>query len=132
MILDAPPVPTLFLPSGAGDDDSGGDSGDQSIKLNVGGEAVKMEQIGPVIVNVDGTMRRIANWDLLTQTEREWSWRVIPERNKKRLAKLRARLEEQKTDEVAVADATAGVTPGTPGIDTGEEGGGEVVEVPDV
>lgn len=97
----------LFLPNGASNDD---DKSGDTIKLHVGGDAVKMEEMGPIIVNVDGTLRRIANWQVLTQVEKEWSWRVIPERNKKRLAKLRAQMDEGK-DQAEEAGADSGATP---------------------
>ena len=42
-----------------------------------------------MIVNPDGTMRRITNWDILTKQEQESTWRIISARNKKRLDALK-------------------------------------------
>ncbi len=39
------------------------DSNLPSIKL---GESIRFEEWGPIILNSDGTTRRIANWDTLT------------------------------------------------------------------
>ena len=56
------------------------------------GETISFQEMGPVIINADGTTRRISNWDTLTEHEREVSWRRIAKRNEERRAKL---LEEQ-------------------------------------
>mmetsp|Transcript_17029 Transcript_17029/g.20791 ORF Transcript_17029/g.20791 Transcript_17029/m.20791 type:complete len:157 (-) Transcript_17029:345-815(-) len=55
------------------------------------GETLKLDHLGPIILNTDGTTRRIANWDTLTEGEREVSWRRIKKRNEER----RKVLEEQ-------------------------------------
>mmetsp|Transcript_2667 Transcript_2667/g.3998 ORF Transcript_2667/g.3998 Transcript_2667/m.3998 type:complete len:115 (+) Transcript_2667:102-446(+) len=52
------------------------------------GETVSMDEFGPIIVNPDGTLRRIANWDQLTEGEKERTRQQISKRNKKRLASL--------------------------------------------
>jgi hypothetical protein len=44
---------------------------------------------GPIIVNEDCTMRRIENWNGLSQQERDAAWRRIAERNNRRLAVCR-------------------------------------------
>ena len=75
---------------------AGGRKGPKSVdspvkptELKLGGEAIAMEHLGPIIINADGTTRRIANWDSLSSGEKESSWRIIKARNEKRLAKLR-------------------------------------------
>ena len=59
----------------------------KSLELN--GNSVSMEELGPIIINIDGTTRRISNWNTLTKHEKETTFRLIKERNKKRLDRLR-------------------------------------------
>ena len=40
-------------------------------RLEVGGDRVSLDDLGPVIVNKDGSLRRIGNWAELTEHERE-------------------------------------------------------------
>ncbi len=58
------------------------------------GETVKLEELGPVIVQSDCTLRRIDNWHKLTEGEREAMMRRIGGRNQVRLNKCR----EQQVD----------------------------------
>mmetsp|Transcript_50896 Transcript_50896/g.162907 ORF Transcript_50896/g.162907 Transcript_50896/m.162907 type:complete len:148 (-) Transcript_50896:86-529(-) len=53
------------------------------------GEKVQLAAMGPVIVNSDGTLRRIDNWDAMTPGEQEATMRRIGKRNQERLARLR-------------------------------------------
>jgi hypothetical protein len=62
------------------------------------GETISLDHLGPIIVNADGTLRRIANWDSLTQGERESAIRQISRRNKKRLEALQS--HDRENDEV--------------------------------
>ena len=60
-----------------------------SIDLNVStGEAVVMDHLGPVIVNADGTLARIANWEEMTDKERQLTKKRIAKRNVERLRAL--------------------------------------------
>ena len=45
------------------------------------GEAVLLERLGPVVVNTDGTLSRITNWDTMTEGERATAKRLIAKRN---------------------------------------------------
>lgn len=44
----------------------------------------KLEGLGPIILNTDGTMGRIPNWSEYTDNEKEQAIRLISARNKKR------------------------------------------------
>ena len=57
-------------------------------QVEVGGEALSLDELGPIIINEDGTMRRIANWHLLTDQEKEHTQRKIAKRNKTRIEAL--------------------------------------------
>ena len=50
---------------------------------------MKLDQFGPIVLNADGSMSRIKNWDSMDQRERDNTARVICRRNKKRAQDLR-------------------------------------------
>ncbi|ORY40206.1 hypothetical protein BCR33DRAFT_372379 [Rhizoclosmatium globosum] len=59
-------------------------------QLEVGGASVTLDHLGPIVVNTDGTMSRISNWEGLSEGERKTALRVVAKRNKERLAVLAA------------------------------------------
>lgn len=61
-----------------------------TIKL---GETISFEEMGPVIINLDGTTRRIDNWETMTEQEQKVAWRRISKRNEERRKIL---LEQQQ------------------------------------
>ncbi|KAI7836715.1 hypothetical protein COHA_009491 [Chlorella ohadii] len=61
----------------------------REIKL---GEKLALDELGPLIVAADGSLRRIANWASLTEAERATALRRLGQRNRQRLATL----EEQQ------------------------------------
>lgn len=63
------------------------------------GEKLSLDDLGPIIINSDGTTRRINNWDKLTKAEQEKTLRVISKRNKKRLEILKKQQEKQEAGE---------------------------------
>lgn len=62
--------------------------------LQLGGDAIKMDDLGPIIINTDGTTRRIANWQTLTAAEQKNTIRLISARNKKRIEALQQKAEQ--------------------------------------
>lgn len=46
--------------------------------------SVKFDSLGPIIINSDGTMSKIPNWDTLTDHEKAKTLRLIAKRNKMR------------------------------------------------
>ena len=64
-----------------------------TIKL---GESIRFEEMGPVIINIDGTTRRIDNWDQMTKNEQEVAWRRIAKRNEERRKLLLEKQEQQQ------------------------------------
>eukprot|EP00948_MAST-09A_sp_MAST-9A-sp1_P002282 g2282.t1 len=64
-------------------DDTGGNEGVQTINVN-SNESVKLDHLGPIVINADGTTSRIANWSKLTPKEQEVTRRRIAKRNKQR------------------------------------------------
>lgn len=81
------------------------------------GQTLSLDDLGPIIVNTDGTTRRIANWAALTKQEQESAWKRISRRNKARVEQLKKSkaIDEAQTgegqgedcDESAPCDATA-------------------------
>jgi len=59
-------------------------------------ETISFEDMGPVIINTDGTTRQIANWNQMTKREQEVTWKRISKRNEER---RKALLEQQKNEE---------------------------------
>ncbi|KAH7336424.1 hypothetical protein BKA65DRAFT_553075 [Rhexocercosporidium sp. MPI-PUGE-AT-0058] len=69
------------------------------LDLSTGSTSVKLDHLGPMVVNVDGTLSRISNWDAMAEVERENTLRVIGRRNKVRLETLKAKEREGKEGE---------------------------------
>jgi hypothetical protein len=92
---DAPVVLPLLPPPGPEGDGAGSAP---RIRL---GESILFEGLGPVIINSDGTTRRIDNWDAMTPREREVAWRRIAKRNEERRQKLLLQQQEQEQQDDA-------------------------------
>ena len=60
----------------------------EGIKLHVDGDGVRFDALGPMVVNKDGTISRITNWDKMAPIEKENTLRILKKRNKQRLAAL--------------------------------------------
>ncbi|KAJ4197548.1 hypothetical protein FALCPG4_002805 [Fusarium falciforme] len=70
--------------------------GDGVTALRVG-ESVRLDALGPLVVNADGSMGRVGNWAGMTEGEREATLRLLGRRNKQRLEALKAnKAEEEK------------------------------------
>lgn len=67
-------------------------------QLDVNGDGVKLDHLGPLVVNTDGTLARISNWAQMTEMERKNTVRVLGKRNKERLAKLKAQAGEEQSE----------------------------------
>ena len=63
----------------------------ETITLDVSGDGatVKLDHIGPLVVNHDGTMSRIGNWAEMSPPEKKNTLRILGKRNQQRLKKLR-------------------------------------------
>jgi len=64
---------------------------------NPEGSTVRLDSLGPMVVNVDGTLSRISNWDGMTEIEQKNTLRVLGKRNSQRLEALKAREAEEET-----------------------------------
>lgn len=63
-------------------------------QVQVGGSSTSLDELGPVVVNKDGTLAQIANWGQMTEDEQATTMRLIGAQNKRRLAALRVSAEE--------------------------------------
>lgn len=72
-----------------------------SDQLELNGPALKLDKLGPIIVNSDGTTQRINNWQELSKQEQDSAWRIIAKRNKERVEYLKnqQKLQEQKLEQ---------------------------------
>ncbi|CZR67098.1 uncharacterized protein PAC_16997 [Phialocephala subalpina] len=66
------------------------------LDMSTGSTTVKLDHLGPIVVNVDGTMSRISNWDKMADIEKKNTLRIISKRNNERLAVLKAKEAEGK------------------------------------
>jgi len=69
--------------------------------INVNGKTVPLDHLGPMVINTDGTVSRITNWQEMTDDERARTLRVLVKRNRVRLA------ERVAGERVGEADAAA-------------------------
>ncbi|CCF44790.1 hypothetical protein CH063_03428 [Colletotrichum higginsianum] len=86
-----PALPPLPEPSLSGGNSAGG-GGSGSITLDMSGgdgASTKLDHLGPLVVNQDGTMSRIGNWGEMTEIERRNTLRILGKRNQIRLAALK-------------------------------------------
>ncbi|CAD0109810.1 unnamed protein product [Aureobasidium uvarum] len=60
------------------------------IQLDVSsGQGVALDHLGPMVVNKDGTISRITNWDTMADIEKKNTLRILQKRNKQRLDALK-------------------------------------------
>lgn len=87
------PQKKLYLPASDPSNPVANQQGDGGIKIDMsgGGTEVKLDHLGPMVVNVDGTLSQIGNWQQMTEIEKTNTLRVLEKRNQKRLEALRAK-----------------------------------------
>jgi hypothetical protein len=69
-----------------------------AVALDVGGPGVKLDYLGPLVVNRDGTTGRVANWAEMTENERQTTLKLLTRRNKQRLEVLKQEQSDAKHD----------------------------------
>ena len=99
---ETPGVPALDGVGTSGDGDGvpgdavrPGESGAEVRRIRFG-DKVALDELGPIIVNEDCTMRRIANWETLSPRERRGVQKRVVRRNEERLERCRALEAEGK------------------------------------
>ncbi|KAK4101868.1 hypothetical protein N658DRAFT_495800 [Parathielavia hyrcaniae] len=86
-----PALPALPSPSPASLTTSGEQDATttETTTIQVNGQPLALDKLGPMVVNRDGTVSRVANWQDMTAAERETTLRVLGKRNRLRLGQLR-------------------------------------------
>lgn len=67
-----------------------GSDASHATQLDVNGSGVKLDHLGPLVVNKDGSLSRIANWDKMAEIERQNTLRILGKRNQLRLDSLKS------------------------------------------
>jgi hypothetical protein len=76
---------------------SNNESTTTKIDMSTGGSTVKLDHMGPLVVNKDGTLSRINNWGEMSEVERQNTLRVLGKRNMLRREALQAEGQEGTT-----------------------------------
>lgn len=84
----------LSLPESDGTANQVHGSGGIKLDMSGGSTEVKLDHLGPMVVNTDGTLSQIGNWAQMTESEKESTMRIIGKRNQKRLEALKAKEKE--------------------------------------
>ncbi|KAK3304007.1 uncharacterized protein B0T15DRAFT_535234 [Chaetomium strumarium] len=98
-------LPALPAPEDATSNGAEGKNGLRTVVVN--GQAVALDNLGPMVVGRDGTVSRIANWAEMSEIERQNTLRILGKRNQLRLANLRAGLPADQKPAAAAAAAAA-------------------------
>ncbi|KAH8819772.1 hypothetical protein F5884DRAFT_744165 [Xylogone sp. PMI_703] len=80
--------PLLALPPSEG----------ETTTLQVDGASISLDHLGPMVVNQDGTLSRIANWAEMSEIERRNTLRILGKRNQLRLGALRGEGQGEKKE----------------------------------
>eukprot|EP01045_Picozoa_sp_COSAG04_P008118 COSAG04_NODE_442_length_14382_cov_72.823566_13_plen_315_part_00 len=56
--------------------------------MDVDGTPVKLDRLGPIVVQKDGSLKRITNWQEMTEPEQQRTLKVVARRNKMRTGQL--------------------------------------------
>eukprot|EP00614_Pseudopedinella_elastica_P033519 CAMPEP_0172619492 /NCGR_PEP_ID=MMETSP1068-20121228/93791_1 /TAXON_ID=35684 /ORGANISM="Pseudopedinella elastica, Strain CCMP716" /LENGTH=83 /DNA_ID=CAMNT_0013426265 /DNA_START=104 /DNA_END=355 /DNA_ORIENTATION=- len=62
---------------------------DEMKTVVVDGAPILLDKLGPVVVNIDGLLGSIGNWDELSEQQQALTMRKIGKRNQERLKALR-------------------------------------------
>lgn len=74
-------------------------------KLDVSEQGgVKLDALGPMVVNSDGTLSRIANWAQMTEAEKERTLRVLSARNRIRIENEKRKQEADVATETSIEE----------------------------
>ncbi|KAH9821174.1 hypothetical protein DFH28DRAFT_951716 [Melampsora americana] len=94
--------------------DSNSDS-EKTKTLGVGEVALSFDHLGPMVINTDGSISRISNWDKLSDLEKTRTSRLVTQRNAQRLTRLREKEtnELQQKDEASKQDHPSSNPPHT-------------------
>ena len=75
-------------------DDIKGEGSGSAVQLTLGQRVSLQDELGPLVVNSDGSVARIANWQQMTEGERSSVMRVLGKRNRERLDALKEKVPQ--------------------------------------
>ena len=81
--LELPDADAAATPKPSEDDDGSGVR-----VVTVDGNPVKLDRLGPIVVNKDGSLSRITNWLEMSEGEQQRTLKVVARRNKMRMGTL--------------------------------------------
>jgi hypothetical protein len=70
------------------------DTNTTTIDMSTGCNTVKLDHMGPLVVNKDGTLSRITNWDGMSDIERQNTLRILGKRNMLRREALKEKEDQ--------------------------------------
>ena len=88
---------TLSLPDILTNDNNPDSSNNIKLKLN---EKKELDQLGPIIINTDGTTSYINDWNKKTKKEQQQIMKIISKRNKLRKQKLLEKMNTTPKQEI--------------------------------
>ncbi|BEI83342.1 hypothetical protein CcaverHIS002_0312100 [Cutaneotrichosporon cavernicola] len=91
----------LAIEAGRNDPDNGHDD---VVTIDVDGTPVKLDKLGPMIINSDGTISRITTWTEMSEIERNRALRLMVKRNLVRLRKLDREHKNDGQDRVSALE----------------------------
>ena len=75
-------------------DELKGEGSGSAVQLTLGQRVSLQDELGPLVVNSDGSVARIANWQQMTEGERSSVMRVLGKRNRERLDALKEKVPQ--------------------------------------
>jgi hypothetical protein len=78
------------------------ESGSENVEVT---DQIKLDKLGPVVVNEDGTISRINNWHEMADVEKRNLERLLLKRNRERLERLRQKQQEQEQEQQEASNA---------------------------
>ena len=75
-------------------------SAEEATKLDMssGSDTVKLDHLGPLVVNKDGSLSRISNWEQMTEQEKKSTMKILGKRNQLRTEALKEKEEQGQQD----------------------------------
>ncbi|CDS05845.1 hypothetical protein LRAMOSA08373 [Lichtheimia ramosa] len=80
--------PLLALPATA----------EETVKVDVN-DKYKLKELGPVVVNEDGSLSRINNWHDMAPIEKDNVNRILLKRNRERLERLKKQQQQEQQEQ---------------------------------
>lgn len=67
-------------------------------------DCFKVYAFGPIVINADGTLGRVSNWETMTEVEQASAFRLLCARNRRRVEALRAASQTDETPSITTTN----------------------------